>query len=83
MTSQRIAHWTRDILPEAGVDTRVFKAHSVRGASVLAAKSKGVSIPDIREMADWSRDTTFRKFYYRTTTSNHYTQNLLQQVDGK
>lgn len=83
VTSQRIAHWIKDILSEAGVDTRVFKAHSVRGASVSAAKSKGVSIPDILEMADWSRDTTFRKFYYRTTTSNDYTQSLLRTADGK
>ena len=83
VTSQHIAHWIKHILSEAGVDTRVFKAHSVHGASLSAAKSKGVSIPDILEMADRSRDTTFRKFYYRTTTSNHYTQNLLQPADGK
>ena len=84
VTSQRIAHWIKDILSEAGVDTRVFNLkHTVRGASVSAAKGKGVGIPDIFEMADWSRDTTFRKFYYRTTTSNHYTQNLLQPADGK
>lgn len=57
VTSQRIAHWIKDILSEAGVDTRVFKAHSVRGASVSAAKEKGVGIPDILDMADCSRDT--------------------------
>ena len=34
----RIAHWVKDMLSEGGVDTRVFKAHSVRGASVSAAK---------------------------------------------
>ena len=83
VTSQRIAHWIKDILSEAGVDTRVFKAHSVRGASVSAAKNKGVRIPDILDMADWSRDTTFRRFYYRTTTSNVYTQSVLCVSDGK
>ena len=70
VTSHRIAHWIKDILLEAGVDTRVFKAYSVRGASVSAAKNKGVGIPDILDMVDWSRDTKFRKFYYRTMTSN-------------
>lgn len=83
VTSQRIAHWIKDLLSEAGVDTRVFKAHSVRGASVSAAKNKGVGIPEILDMADWSRDTTFRRFYYRTTTSNNYTQSLLRVPDGK
>ena len=62
MTSQRIAHWIKHVLSEAGVDTRVFKAHSARGASVSAAKSKGVGIPDILEMVDWSRDTTSGSF---------------------
>ena len=83
VTSQRIAHWIKDILSEAGVDTRVFKAHSVRGASVSASKNKGVGIPDILDMADWSRDTIFRRFYYRTTTSNVYTQSVLRVSDGK
>ena len=29
VTSQRIAHWIKDSLKEAGVDTGTFKAHSV------------------------------------------------------
>ena len=37
VTAQRIAHWIKDLLAEAGVDTKVFKAHSVRGASTSAA----------------------------------------------
>ena len=83
VTSQRIAHWIKDLLSEAGVDTRVLKAHSVRGASVSAAKNKGVGILEILDMADWSRDTTFRKFYYRMTTSNNYAQSLLRVSYGK
>ena len=73
VTSQRIAHWIKEILSDAGVDTRVFKAHSVCGASVSAAKEKGVGITNILEMADWSR----------TTISNNYAQTLLQVPDGK
>ena len=30
MTSQRLAHWVKEILSKAGVNTEVFKAHSVR-----------------------------------------------------
>ena len=29
VTSQHIAHWIKDLLGQAGVDTSVFKAHSV------------------------------------------------------
>jgi len=31
VTLQWLAHWIKDLLKEAGVDTEVFKAHSVRG----------------------------------------------------
>ena len=44
VTSQRIAYWIKDILCEAGVDTKVFKAHLVRGASESAAMSKGIDV---------------------------------------
>ena len=41
VTSQRIAHWVKLLLGEAGVDTTKFSAHSVRGASTTAAREKG------------------------------------------
>jgi len=44
-TTQRMVHWIKDLLlKEARVDTEVFKAHSVRGASTLAALKKGVHL---------------------------------------
>ena len=66
VTSQTIAHWLKEILGRAGVDTSVFisyKAHSVRGTSSIAALEKGVPIEDIFRTADWSTDSTFRRFY--------------------
>ena len=78
ITSQRIAHWIKNLLEEAGVDTNVFKAHSVHGASATAALNKGVSLSDILSTADWSKDSTFRRFYYRPTESNTYAQKVLQ-----
>ena len=42
VTLQRIAHWIKDLLGQAGVDTSVFKAHSVQGAAATAALNKGV-----------------------------------------
>ena len=83
MSSQRIAHWIKDILYGAGVDTRVFKAHSVQGASVSTAKNKGVSLSDILNMADWSQDTTFRRFYYHSTIADDYAQKVLRSSDSK
>ena len=60
IASQRIAHWIKEILAEAGVDTTIFKAYSVRGAATSAAFIKGVSIQDILDTADWNKDSIFR-----------------------
>ena len=78
VTSQRLANWLKEILGKAGIDTTVFKAHSVRGASSTAAAEKGVHIEDILRTADWSTDSTFHKFYYRPTQTSNYAQTLLQ-----
>jgi len=77
VTSQRIAHWVKDTLQLAGIDTAVFSAHSVRGASTSAAVAKGVHLADILSMADWSRDSTFKKFYYRPSSADIYAKKLL------
>lgn len=65
VSSQRIAQWVKDMLQLAEVDTSIFSAHSVRGASTSAALAKGVHLADILSMADWSRDSTFKTFYCR------------------
>ena len=78
VTSQRLANWLKEILGKAGIDTSVFKAHSVRGASSTAASVKGVLIEDILRTTDWSTDSTFRRFYYCPVQTNNYAQTLLQ-----
>ena len=54
LTSQRLAHWFKDLLADAGVDES-FKAHSVWGALTAAAMARGVPMADILGNADWSR----------------------------
>jgi len=85
ITSQRLANWIKVIMEEAGIDTATFKAHSVRGASSTAAAEKGVMISDILQKADWSRESTFKRFYYRPRLSNsdNYSQGVLQQRGGR
>ena len=58
-----------EVMEMAGIDTSVFKAHSVRGASTSAALDRGVPMQDILATADWSRESTFRRFYYRPKES--------------
>ena len=67
VTSQQIAHWLKEILGGAGVDTSVFKVHSVGGASSMAASEKG-----ILRTVDRSTNSTFRRFYYQPTHQSNY-----------
>ena len=56
------------VLGKAGVDTSVFKAHSVRGASSTPASEKVEAIEDdILHTADWNTDSTFQRFYFCPT----------------
>ena len=76
VTSQRLANWLKEMLGKAGIDTSIFKAHSVRSASSTAAVVKRVLIEDILHTADWSTDSTFQRFYYRPVQKNNYAQKL-------
>jgi len=78
ITSQCLANRLKEILGKTGIDTSVYKAHSVRGASSTAAAAKGVLIEDILHTADWNTDSTLKKFYYRPSQANTYAQTVLQ-----
>ena len=59
-----IALWLRTCLFEAGIDTNVFKPHSIRGASCSSAALAGFSVSDILKAVDSSSEETFQKFYH-------------------
>ena len=63
VTTSTVGRWIKSVLSSAGIDTSVFKAHSVRGASVTNAYIKGVPVADILRTADWTNERTFRKSY--------------------
>ena len=77
VTSASIGRWLKDIMRDAGVDIGIFKAHSTRGAASSAAKDRGVAIKDILQAADWTRETTFNRFYYRPQYSKAFAQAVL------
>ena len=85
VSSQRIAHWIKDTLKKAGVDTNKFTAHSVRGASTSAAVGRGLHISDVLKTADWSKESTFRRFYYRPSTTPEmvYAQKVLSTSENQ
>ena len=61
----------------AGIDSKIFKAHSVRGASTTAAANVFVPLSTIMSMADWSCVSTFRTFYYKPVYSTDFASRVL------
>jgi len=59
-------------LQKAGINTEVFKPHSIRGAASPKAAWSGVPISDILQAADWSYEATFQKFLQKTATNPHF-----------
>ena len=77
VTSQRIAHWIKSTPEAAGINTEIFSAHSTRGAATTAALKHGLTIPEILKTADWSTESTFRKFYYRPELDPSFAHKVL------
>ena len=73
IATSTVSRWLREIMTEAGVNTDIFKAHSVRGASTSKASHEGLSVGQIIETANWSNATTFQKFYCRTLQQSNTT----------
>ena len=81
VTSATIARWVKTVLSLAGIDS-VFTVHSTRGASASAAARARVALSDIMEAADWSRESTFKKFYHRPTQKSAFTMGVLRGQDS-
>lgn len=72
VASSTIARWLKVMLGKAGVNTEIFKAHSVRSASTSAAAAAGITTGDILKAADWSNEAVFQRFYHKSTESSNY-----------
>jgi len=83
VTSSSLAYWHKAMLAAVGIDTAIFSAHSIRGASFSATKVAN----DMLKAAEWSSASVFQKFYYkppdnpsygRAVLSNSATNNTVQ-----
>ena len=82
VSSSTIARWLKEVIQAAGIDTAIFKAHSVRAASTSAAASLGISTNEILEAADWSTNSTFQRFYYKPTHSSAFGKAVLSATNN-
>ena len=74
-----ITRWMCDVLYAAGIDSTIFKAHSIRAASTSAAAKKHLPLDDIIKMGDWTSPSTFQRFYYKPTIDDAYARTILTQ----
>lgn len=73
-----IGHWIQKVMTQAGIDTKIFSAHSTRGASTSKARRAGVSVPEILKAADWGSVSTFRRFYHRPVQDKDFGRKVLR-----
>ncbi len=75
VTSTTIARWIKTVLRDCGIQG--YGAHSTRSASTSAATDAGLSVEDIMKAADWSKKSTFNKFYNRSGDDTVFGRTIL------
>ena len=56
VTKDTICRWCKDILRLAGIDINLYTTRSSRAAASSLAKTKGISINEIMDLAGWSSE---------------------------
>lgn len=80
--TQTISRWIREVMALAGIDVNMFKAHSVRAASVSSAHRCFIPVGEIVKMAGWSNENTFRKYYKKDLPAEgNYQEAILSLAD--
>jgi hypothetical protein len=73
-----VARWLQLTMELAGVDVSKYKAHSTRGAATSKAKKVGLSSHEIMQRANWTRESTFKRFYCRDIPELEFQEAVLQ-----
>ena len=70
LSTSRLAGWIKETLKLSGVDTDVFTAHSVRGASSSKVFLHGLTAKEVIDHGSWSCESTWQKFYHKEVISS-------------
>lgn len=73
-----ISRWIKSTLQAAGINVKVFKAHSTRSAATSAAARNSCSIMDIVNTAGWANCNMFAKFYNKPLLKDSFANSLLK-----
>lgn len=78
--SATLARWIMTTLSNSGIDTSIFKSHSVRSASTSKALKLGMSIGDIGKAAGWSNVSTMFRTRYNKPIVDNICQTILKNT---
>lgn len=73
-----VARWLQTIMQRAGIDVSIYKAHSTRSAATSKAKVMGLSAQEIMQRANWTRESTFKRYYHRNTKNQAFQEAVLK-----
>ena len=79
ITRPSLARWLKTVLALAGIDTKIFSAHSYRGSSLSSAYNAGASINDIMTAGQWKKASTFERFYNARANNTPVGKLILEQ----
>ena len=69
ISKTRLAGWVKEMLQWSDIDTSIFQAHSLKGAASSKALLKGLSVKEVLDQGNWSRESTWQKYYHRQVDS--------------
>ena len=63
--AERLAKRALRVMKNMGIDTEVYKAHSLRGATATHMLAQGVPIEQVQSRGHWSSQKTLGMYYNR------------------
>ena len=76
------SRWIKTILSNAGIDTSIFRALSIRRTSTSASSKSRFFLPEIFEVADFSNQSTFDRFCFRPQIMSNFGTSVLRSTSN-
>ncbi|EIE87453.1 hypothetical protein RO3G_12164 [Rhizopus delemar RA 99-880] len=68
-------------MKDAGIDTSIYKTHSIRSASSTKAIESGQLAADVQDHVGWSKKTnTMDKYYYKPTAQKTKSTKIVNSI---
>ena len=74
LSAQRISKITLGLMRSSGIDTNIFKAHSLRSASSSLAINNGIPIEEVMRQGRWKSRRVFEEFYNRSSRPLNFSE---------